>query len=200
MVSTTRFWKRSARPALLALLGLLALWSACASLALAGGIEPVRGQLVPGDDGYALSAEFAIDLGARFEEAVSHGIPLNFRLEFTLARKRWYWIDEHIAGHVIEYRLSYNTLTRQYRLSVGGLHRNFGTLDEALTVLGRIAELPVVDKSAIKAGETYVAATRLSLDKGQLPKPLQLDALASKDWQVDAKVLRWQFVGGAAQP
>lgn len=192
MVSITRFWKRSVSFAL------LVLWSACTSLALAGGIEPVRGQLVPTDDGYALSAEFSVDLGARFEEALTSGVALNFKLEFTLARKRWYWIDEHIAGHVIDYRLSYNTLTRQYRLSVGSLHRNFATLEEALRVLGRVADLPVVDKSAVKAGDTYLAATRLSLDKGQLPKPLQLDAFASKDWQVDAKVLRWQFVPGVA--
>jgi hypothetical protein len=186
-------------------LALLVLWSACASLyaslALAGGIEPVRAQLAPADDGYTLSVEFAIDLGARFEEALTNGVALNFKLEFTLARKRWYWIDEHIAGHVVDYRLSYNTLTRQYRLSVGGLHRNFATLEEAMRVLGRVADLLVVDKSAVKAGETYLAATRLSLDKGQLPKPLQLDAFASKDWQVDAKVLRWQFApGGATQP
>lgn len=198
MVSTTRFWKRGAD---LALLALLMVWSACASLALAGGIEPVRGQLLPTEDGYALSAEFDIDLGPRFEEALAHGIALGFKLEFTLARKRWYWIDEHITGHVVDYRLSYNTLTRQYRLSVGGLHRNFATVEEALRVLGRVADLPVVDRPAIRAGEAYIAATRLSLDRSQLPKPFQLDALASKDWQVDAKVLRWQFVpGGAPQP
>ena len=110
------------------------------------------------------------------------------------SRKRWYWVDEYIAGHVINYRLSYNALTRQYRLSVGGLHRSFASLDEALRVLGRVADLPIVDKAAIKPGETYYAALRLALDQSQLPKPFQVDAIASREWQVDARVLRWQFV------
>lgn len=191
MVSITRCLRRSVSL-------LLVLWSAWASLALAGSIEPLRAQLVPGDDGYALSAEFAIDLGSRIEEAVAHGVSLNFTLEFTLARKRWYWIDEHIAGHTVDYRLSYNALTRQYRLSVGSLHQGFATLDEALRVLGRVAALPVADKAAIRPGETYSAALRLALDKSQLPKPFQLDALASRDWQVEAKVLRWQFTADGA--
>lgn len=170
---------------------LLALWLPPAQ---AGSIEPVRGQLAAGDEVYALSAEFAIDLGPRLEEVVSRGVPLNFSLEFTLARRRWYWLDEHIVSRVVNYRLTYNALTRQYRLSVGGLHSGFATLEEALSVLGRTVGLPVVDKAAIKPGETYDAALRLSLDKSQLPKPFQLDAVASKDWQVDARVLRWQFV------
>jgi hypothetical protein len=192
MVSITRCWRSASLTLLLA--PLLALWTA---FALAGSIEPVRGQLTLGEEGYVLSAEFAIDLGTQLEEAVTRGVTLNFNLEFTLSRKRWYWVDEHIAGHVINYRLSYNALTRQYRLSVGGLHRAFASLEEALRVLGRIADLPIVDKVAIKPGETYYAALRLALDKSQLPKPFQVDAIASKDWQVDARVLRWQFVPSA---
>jgi hypothetical protein len=169
---------------------LLAAW---AHLALAGSIEPVRANLATADDGYALSAEFAIDLGPRLEEAVSRGVTLHFNLEFTLSRDRWYWIDEHVAGHVVRYRLGYNALTRQYRLSVGALHQSFATLQDALQFLGRVAALPVADRAAIKAGETYEAALRLALDKSQLPKPFQVDAIANRDWQVEAKVLRWQF-------
>jgi hypothetical protein len=190
------FITHSLRSASLTLL-LALLLTFTAMSARAGSIEPVQGQLTPGEDGYALSAEFAIDLGARLEEAVARGVPLNFILEFTLERKRWYWVDEHIASRIIDYRLSYNALTQQYRLSVGGLHSGFATLPEALHVLGRVAGLVVADKSAITLGNSYVVALRLSLDKSQLPKPLQLDALGSKDWQVEAKTLRWQFAPGA---
>lgn len=189
MVSITR-WFRSASL-------LLVLWVACALPAQAGSIDAVRGELSLGEDGYVLSGEFAIDLGSRLEEAVSRGVPLNFNLEFNVTRKRWYWFDENVAGHAVDYRLSYNALTRQYRLSVGGLHSGFATLSEALRVLGRVAALPVADKSALKPGETYSAILRLSLDKSQLPKPFQLDALASRDWQVEAKALRWQFAPGS---
>jgi hypothetical protein len=189
------FITRLLRNASLTLLFALA-FAFAASGARAASIEPVHGQLNPGEDGYALSAEFAIDLGSRLEEALAHGVPLSFVLEFTIERKRWYWFDEHIATRTIDYRLSYNALTQQYRLSVGGLHSSFATLAESLRVLGRIAGLVVADKASIKPGSGYVAVLRLSLDKSQLPKPLQLDALASKDWQVEAKTLRWQFTPG----
>lgn len=182
--SITRCWKSVSLALLLAFL---------IPAALAGGIEPLRANVAPGEDAYVLSAEFAIDLGPRLEEVVSRGVPLNFNLEFTLNRSRWYWADEHVAGHVVNYRLAYNALTRYYRLSVGPLHQSFATLPEALRVLGRVVALPVADKPAIKPGETYHAALRLSLDRGQLPKPLQVDALANRDWQVEAHILRWQF-------
>ena len=163
-------------------------------LARAGRIEPVSAELTAGDEGYRLSAEFQVDLGAHLEEAVSRGVPLYFMLEFDLTRNRWYWANEHIAGTTINYRLSYAALTRQYRLSRGGLYQSFATLEEALRVMARVAALPVVDKGAVKVGEVYQAALRLSLDRQQLPKPFQVDAIANRDWQVEATTLRWQFM------
>lgn len=160
----------------------------------AGSIEPKRAALTPGEDGYALSAEFALDLGNRLEDAVARGVPLYFNLEFVLERPRKYWVNEHVVTRSLTYRLSYSSLTRQYRLTTGSLHQNFGSLAEALRVVGRIAALPVVEKDAIKAGESYEAAVRLALDRSQLPKPFQVDAITDRALQVEAKVLRWQFV------
>ncbi len=176
----------------------LSAWLGAALLTLAvaayaGSIEPRRAALTPTEDGYALSAEFAVELGPRLEEAVAKGLPLYFVVEFDLTRARWYWVNEHIADRRLEYRLAYNALTRQYRLSLGTLHQSFESLAEALRVISRIAALPVVDRGVLKPGEVYNAALRLSLDRSQLPKPLQVDALADREWQVDAKVLRWQF-------
>ncbi len=173
---------------------LLLLVLGCSGLARAGMIEPVSAELTAGDESYLLSAEFRIDLGAHLEEAVSRGVPLYFILEFDLTRNRWYWANEHIAGTTINYRLSYAALTRQYRLSRGGLYQSFSTLEEALRMMSRVAALPVVDKSSVKAGEVYQAALRLALDRQQLPKPFQVDAIANRDWQVEAITLRWQFM------
>jgi hypothetical protein len=146
----------------------------------AGSIEPKTAALTPGDDGYTLSAEFAVDLGNRLEEAVARGVPLYFNLEFVLERNRKYWVNEHIVSRSLSYRLAYSSLTRQYRLTTGSLHQNFGSLAEALRVVGRIAALPVVDKDALKNGESYEAAVRLALDRSQLPKPFQVDAITDK--------------------
>ena len=178
-------------------LGLLLL---AAVAAQAGSIEPKRATLTAGEDGYTLSAEFAVELGTRLEEAVARGVPLYFNLEFVLERSRKYWVNEHITARTLSYRLAYSSLTRQYRLTTGNLHQNFGSLGEALRVIGRIAALPVLDKDALKAGESYEAAVRLALDRSQLPKPFQVDAITDRDLQVEAAVLRWKFVAPVVVP
>ncbi|MCX7148905.1 MAG: DUF4390 domain-containing protein [Rhodocyclales bacterium] len=178
----------------------LALLLLTAAAVQAGSIEPKRAALTPGEDGYTLSAEFAIDLGNRLEDAVARGVPLYFNLEFVLERGRKYWVNEHIVTRTLTYKLAYSSLMRQYRLSTGNLHQNFGSLAEAMRVVGRIAALPVVDKNLIQPGEPYEAAVRLSLDRSQLPKPFQVDAIMDRDLQVDTKVLRWHFVAGSATP
>jgi hypothetical protein len=177
--------------------GLLTLVLMTAVVAQAGSIEPKRAALTPGEDGYTLSAEFSIDLGNRLEDAVARGVPLYFNLEFVLERNRKYWANEHVASRSLTYKLAYSSLMRQYRLSTGNLHQNFGSLAEAMRVVGRIAALPIVEKDAIKAGESYEAAVRLALDRSQLPKPFQVDAITDRALQVDARVLRWQFVAPA---
>jgi len=197
MVSITPCWRK--RPErfpgqVLALLyGLLLGWWIIGS-ALAGSIEPKSAKLVPDEQGRSIVAEFAIDLGPRLEEAVSRGVALDFRFEFVLTRERRYWMDEHVTGRIVDYRLSFQALTRQYRLTIGSLHQNYATLDEALQALSRVARLHVIDKGLLKPGETYLAAVRLSLDHTQLPKPLQIDALADRDWRIDTTPLRWSFV------
>jgi hypothetical protein len=165
----------------------------CAGAAWAGGIEPKSAAIAPDERGWAVDAAFDVQLGARLVDALSKGVPLNFRFEVQIKRKRWYWIDEHLAGRVVNYRLSFQALTRQYRLAVGSLYQNFDSLDAALAALGRIRGLHVAEAAQLPLGEPLIASVRLSLDQSQLPKPLQIDALANDEWKVAARTLTWQF-------
>lgn len=166
-----------------------------ANAATAGSIEPVNAALNQNEDGYSLAANFNINLGSHLDDLLTKGgVPLFFNLEFVLERPRKYWVAEHIMSYALVYRLSYSGLTRQYRLSNGALHLNYATLEEALSGLGRINAPNVVEKSKISPGESYSAAVRLTLDRNQLPKPFQLDAITDKEWQVATSTLRWKFV------
>lgn len=181
---------------------LLCLFSAIIPpLAQAGSIEASSARLTASDETYVLTADFNIDLGNYLEDILLRGVPLYFQLEVEITRNRWFWPGEHIAGRTFNYRLAYIPLSRVYRLSSGvggGLSQDFSKLSEALRVMGRTVALPIVDRNKLKPGEPYQVAARLSLDRQQLPKPLQLDAIANNDWTIDARVLRWQFVPGTS--
>lgn len=155
-------------------------------------------QLSAGEEGYVLSADFNINLNARLEEVVAKGVALYFVVDFELSRSRWYWLDEQVVGRSQSYQLSYHALTRQYRLSSGALHQSFATLDEALRILARVRNWPVLDKGVLVGGQTYQAALRMRLDLTQMPKTFQVNALANRDWNLTSEWARWNFTPGDA--
>lgn len=161
--------------------------------AWAGSIDIRNPQLLPSEEGYALAADFRIDFNPRLEEAVTKGVALYFVLEFELERPRWYWMDEKVTSRSQTWRLSYHALTRQYRLSTGTLHQSFGSLEEALQMLARVRRWQVIE-GPLKTGDSYQASLRLRLDISQLPKPFQVSALASRDWNLNSDWQQWKFV------
>jgi hypothetical protein len=176
------------------LVALLALLVALGSLPARADTIGVRGAELHEEDGEVLlSADFDFTLNATLDEALSRGIPLYIDLEFTLTRPRWYWVDEKVVDLVTTYRLSYAPLTRQYRIGTGLMSQSFATLDEVERFIGRVTSRPVARASALSKGSRYDAAIRLKLDVSQLPKPLQVSALASREWQLASDWLRWSF-------
>ena len=157
-----------------------------AAPAWADEIEVRAADLRAVEDGLVLDADFAFDLTPRLSEVVANGVPLYFRVDFELTRRRWYWFDDTAAAKRLHLRLSYHALSRQYRLSTGLLQQSFATLDEALNVLKRIRSWLVVDRTVSFADADYEAAVRMRLDTSLLPKPFQLSALTSRELQLDS--------------
>jgi Domain of unknown function (DUF4390) len=164
-----------------------------AAYARADNIAVATGELLAEEEEYVLNAQFDFAFNPTLEEALQKGISLYFVLEFELSRPRWYWVDEKVAQLSVQYRLSYAPLTRQYRLTSGLLSQQFDSLDEVARILGRVVSRPVVARDALIKGARYEAAVRLRLDVAQLPKPFQIDALASRDWTLQSVWYRWSF-------
>jgi hypothetical protein len=162
--------------------------------ALAGEVEIRNPQLVVDEDAYILGADFSFEFNSRLEEAVGKGVVLYFVTEFELTRPRWYWLDEKVVSRSQTFRLSYHALTRQYRLSTGALHQSFETLGETLRMLSRLRNWSVLEKSAVKVDDTYLAGLRLRLDLTQMPKTFQVTAIANRDWDLASDWMRWTFV------
>lgn len=172
------------------------------ALAWAAEIEVSAPQIVAGDDGYVLSADFTFELNQRLEEAVTRGVVLYFVADFELSRPRWYWLDEKVLSRSQTYRLSYHALTRQYRLSTGALHQSFSSLSEAMRMLAHLRNWGVAERGdkAIRAGEPYQAALRLRLDVTQLPRPFQISALGNRDWSLASEWKTWPVTLPALPP
>jgi len=145
------------------------------------------------EDMYVLNAEFDLALNPTLEEALQKGVPLHFIFEFELLRPRWYWLDEKALSLSTEYRVSYNALTRQYRVASGLLGQTFDALDEVERFLSRVTSRPVATRDQLTKGTRYEAAMRLRLDVNQLPKPFQVNALASREWSLQSEWFRWSF-------
>jgi len=181
-----------------ALLLALLLFSVGLSAASADGIEVRKAEVHYFDNSYQLSADFDIRLNFVVEQALEQGIPLYFISEFTLTHPRWYWLDEVVAQSKQTFKLSYNTLTRQYRITRGTLFQKFASLEDILLIIGHQSSLPIAadllsgsENGQLKKDSNYVASVRLRLDVTQLPKPLQVNALASDDWNLNSDWYRW---------
>jgi hypothetical protein len=160
--------------------------------ARADGIEVRDAALRAAEEALVLDADFDFELTPRLAEVVANGVPLYFRIEFELTRSRWYWFDERAASRVLQMRLSYHALSRNYRLAAGTqperymLQQSFPTLDDALRVLKRVRNWMVVERRGALSRSDYDAALRMRLDTTLLPKPFQLSALTSRELQLES--------------
>lgn len=145
---------------------------------IAAALEPVAG------GGVVLNATFEFELPQALEDVVQKGIAIYFNIEFELFRKRWYWLDRKVSSSTLTYRLSYSPLTRQYRLARGGLSQPFDSLDEALNLLKSVRHWKVVEPGVLVPRDPYEAQVRMRLDVTQLPKPFQVNAITSREWQL----------------
>ena len=169
-------------------------------LAWAEGATIQSAKLEATEDGYQLNAQIELSLTAAMEEAVRKGVPLYFTVEFELSRSRWYWLDQVIVRERRDRRVAFAPLTDQYRITVAGLSQNVASFDDVKRVLSRVRSWNVIDKGRLTPGEKYEAAVRFRLDTAQLPKPFQLNVLASKEWSLASDWYRWPIIGGENRP
>jgi hypothetical protein len=66
-------------------------------------------------------------------------------------------------------------------------------LEEALGVMMRVHHWHIADRTVINPGQSYVAQVRMRLDTSQLPKPFQINALTSREWNLESEWKRFTF-------
>ena len=184
-MSAVRSCLRPRLTAALLWLTLSALSSGVAAEVIAVKSAVVRVQ----EDAFVVDAEFDFSLTAPLEEALLRGTPLYFVLETEMSRSRPYWFDEPVKSPQFVRRLTYAALTNSYRIDTGrstsGVN-SYTTLDEALRQIRLVRGRTLLDKRELKSGERYELSLRLKLDTTQLPKPLQVNTLVSREWTLSS--------------
>lgn len=142
--------------------------------ARAEGIELAHLSTRRADDGLELSFATRFELSRAAEEALNKGVPLYFVAEAAVRRSRWYWRDARVANVERSWRLAWQPLTRQYRVSTGGLHQSFATLDEALAVLRGVSNWRIAEAKDVDDSSGYYLEFSYKLDVSQLPRPMQI--------------------------
>lgn len=145
------------------------------------------------DGRLAISSRFQTELPETLIDALKQGVPLDFVLEYqldkpTLASYKNKF-NQWVAGNdSVTYRLSYHPLTGQYRVSVGTYSSEYPSFNAATRGLGAIANWQVLEKETLMGvrSQDVRASIRLSLSIGKLPKPFQINAVTSNNWQLDS--------------
>jgi hypothetical protein len=140
----------------------------------AEGIELIQFNSQRSEDGLELSFSTRFELTPPVEDALHKGVPLYFVAETTVFRKRWYWRDSRVGRAERVWRLAWQPLTRQYRVSTGGLNQSFSQLEEALASLRGVSNWPIAEAKEIEGDGRYYLEFSFRLDVSQLPRPMQI--------------------------
>jgi hypothetical protein len=147
------------------------------------------------DEGIVLSASVKFELPPIIDDALDKGIPMFFVADAVLFRDRWYWYDKQVASVSRHMRLSFQPLTRRWRLVVSpipignsglALGQTFDTREEALAAVQRISHWKIADANEIDPDAKHNVDFRFRLDVSQLPRPFQIGAVGHDDWNLSA--------------
>lgn len=149
-----------------------------------------------GEDGVYLSAVVEFDLPPVVEDALTKGIPMFFVVEADIYQNRWYWMDRRVASAARTIRLSFQPLTRRWRVNIATglisassglratLNQNYDTLPEALSAVQRLSRWRIADNADVSPDVVHKLEFSFSMDLSQLPRPFQIGVAGQKDWTI----------------
>ncbi len=163
---------------------LLVLGLALAPVARADGIELLTLEVSRTEDGLLLDYSTRFELPRAVEDALLKGVPLYFVARAEVFRSRWYWRDARVARSTRSWRLTWQPLTRRYRLNLGSVSQNYDSVAEALGAIQRGSRWKLADAAALGSDAGHYLEFSLRLDTGQLPRPLQIGFGGEADWDL----------------
>lgn len=134
------------------------------------------------EEGLELSFSTRFELTHVAEEALMKGVPIYFVAEAAVQRSRWYWRDVRTARVSRSWRLAWQPLTRQFKVSTGGLNQSYASLAEAMVSLRGVAGWRIAEPREIEDEGRYYIEFSYRLDTNQLPRPMQIGLGSPQGW------------------
>lgn len=167
------------------------LGSAQADTAARATIERIEPLVIGGQ--LSLDVDIDLALNASMKQALSRGVPLYFSVDLEIEQPRWWWLNKSIVDTALERRLSYNTLTRSWRVSTGDLAIAAASYEDAIKLLARIRDWPVVLSDRFEQDQQYIGEIRIRLDVDRLARPLQMDNANRDNWTLNSPWKSFEF-------
>jgi hypothetical protein len=171
--------------------------------ALAEGVDLTQLSTQRTEEGLELSFSTRFELPRAAEDALMKGVAIYFVAEANVLRGRWYWRDARISRASRTWRLAWQPLTRQFKVSTGGLNQSFSTLAEALTSLRGVSAWRIAENRELEDDGRFYLEFSYRLDTSQLPKPMQIGLGSPQGWGLGIERtgnLGADFSAGAAAP
>jgi len=144
----------------------------------------------------SMDIDIEMSLSHSMAEALKRGVALTFTIEVEINQPRWWWFDKVLVDARLTRRVSFNTLTRQWRVSIGDLGLVVATYNEALDLVRRVRGWEVAPIDRFESDADYKGRVRIMLDATQLSRPMQLDANKRSDWTLISPWREFEFSVG----
>ncbi len=169
------------RRLLAAALGLPLVARVGAAQAQSAGVELTSLDVQRSDDGLFLDYGLSFELPRGAEEALGKSVPLYFVADAELLRSRWYWRDKRVARATRQWRIVYQPLTSNYRVTFAGLSQTYATRAEALAAIRRGVQWKIAEAGQLEGSGHYLEFS-FRLDTSLLPRPMQIGIGNPTDW------------------
>src|SRR5579871_3929382 len=145
---------------------------------------------------YYMDADVGLNLSDDAINALENGLPITVKLQIEIIKHRSWWLNSTTATLEQSYQISYHALSRRFiviNLNSGD-QQSYSTYREAVTSMGQISDLPIIDAKLLEPGAHYNIRMRAVLDVTRMPGPLQLFASLFKGWNLSSDWYQWVLV------
>ena len=145
---------------------------------------------------YYLDADVGLNLSDDAVNALENGLPITVKLQIEIIKHRTWWLNSTSASLEQSYQISYHALTRRFIITNlnSGDQQSYSTYREAVTSMGQVSDLPIIDAKLLDPGAHYNIRMRAVLDVKSFPGPLQLIASLFKGWNLSSDWYQWVLV------